>query len=343
MIPPQINKYYITDLAPGRSLIEHAVAAGIPYFAVSWRNPTPAQRDWNLDTYVAACKEALEVACAVTGSDTANVLGICAGGVTTACLLGHLAATGESLANSVTFMVAGLDMSEESTISELASTRAVEAARARSRRAGVLEGRDLGRVFAWLRPNDLVWNYWVSNYLLGENPPAFDVLYWNADTTRLPAGLHSDFLDIFVDNALAVPGKLHVLGTARRPVRRARATPTSSAAAPTTSSRGRRPTGRPSCSAARASSCSRRAGTSRPSSARPGAPRRRTGPPRPAAAPAPATPASGRPAPSTTKARGGTTGWRGWRSGRARAAPRRPSSATRRTRRWSPRPGATST
>ena len=212
MIPPQINKYYITDLAPGRSLIEHAVASGVPYFAVSWRNPTPAQRDWNLDTYVAACEEAIGVACAVTRSETANVLGICAGGVTTACVLGHLAATDQDLVHSVTFMVAGLDMSEESTISELASTRAVEAARARSRRAGVLEGRDLGRVFAWLRPNELVWSYWVSNYLLGENPPPFDVLYWNADTTRLPAGLHSDFLDIFVDNSLAVPGKLEVLG-----------------------------------------------------------------------------------------------------------------------------------
>jgi poly[(R)-3-hydroxyalkanoate] polymerase subunit PhaC len=213
MIPPQIDKYYITDLAPGRSFIEYAVAAGVPYFAVSWRNPTPAHRDWNLDTYVAACKEAIEVACAITGSENANVLGICAGGVTTACLLGHLAATGEPLANSVTFMVAGLDTSEPSTISSLASRPAVEAARSRSRRAGVLEGRDLGRVFAWLRPNDLVWSYWVGNYLLGENPPAFDILFWNADTTRLPAGLHSDFLDIYVDNALTVPGKLEVLGT----------------------------------------------------------------------------------------------------------------------------------
>jgi polyhydroxyalkanoate synthase len=213
MIPPQINKYYITDLAPGRSLVEYAVAAGVPYFAVSWRNATPAQRDWNLDTYVAACKEATEVACAITGSETANVLGICAGGVTTGCLLGHLTASGNQILNSVTFMVAGLDTSEPSTVSELASRRAVQAARNRSHRAGVLEGRDLGRVFAWLRPNDLVWNYWVSNYLLGENPPAFDILYWNADTTRLPAGLHSDFLDIFVDNALAVPGKLEVLGT----------------------------------------------------------------------------------------------------------------------------------
>ncbi len=212
-IPPQINKYYITDLAPGRSLVEHTVSARIPYFAVSWRNPTATERDWNLGTYVAACKEAVEVACDIAGTTDANVLGMCAGGITLACLLGHLAATGEPLVHSATFMVAGLDTSAQSTVGDLASTAAVEAARARSQRAGVLEGADLGRVFAWLRPNDLVWNYWVNNYLLGENPPAFDILYWNADTTRLPAGLHSDFLDLFGSNALAAPNTVSVLGT----------------------------------------------------------------------------------------------------------------------------------
>ena len=212
-IPPQINKYYITDLAPGRSLVEHTVAAGIPYFAVSWRNPTAEQRDWNLDTYVAACKEAIQVACDISGTADANVLGICAGGITLACLLGHLAATGEPLARSVTFMVAGLDARAESTVGALASTAAVEVARARSQRSGVLDGKDMGKVFAWLRPNDLVWNYWVNNYLLGEEPPAFDILYWNADTTRLPAALHSDFLDLFGSNFLVRPGSLRVLGT----------------------------------------------------------------------------------------------------------------------------------
>jgi polyhydroxyalkanoate synthase len=130
-IPPQINKFYIEDIAPGWSLIEHTVAAGIPYFAISWRNPTAEQRDWNLDTYVAACKEAVDVACHVTGSPDANTLGICAGGITMACLLGHLAAAGEPLVNAATFMVAGLDTSVESMIGMLASTAAVEAARTR--------------------------------------------------------------------------------------------------------------------------------------------------------------------------------------------------------------------
>jgi len=213
VIPPQINKYYISDLAPGRSFVEHTVAAGIPYFAISWRNPTPAQRDWDLARYVSACQEAIEIACDVGASSDANVAGMCAGGITLACLLGHLAATDESLVNSATFMVAGLDLSSESTVGLLTSAASIEAARARSQRKGVLDGRDLGRMFAWLRPNDLVWNYWVNNYLLGQNPPAFDILYWNADTTNLTAGLHSDFLDLLGTNGLAVPGSIDVLGT----------------------------------------------------------------------------------------------------------------------------------
>jgi polyhydroxyalkanoate synthase subunit PhaC len=213
VIPPQINKYYISDLAPGRSFVEHTVAAGIPYFAISWRNPTPAQRDWDLAAYVSACKEAIEVACDVGAASDANVAGMCAGGITLACLLGHLAATDESLVNSATFMVAGLDISSESTVGVLTSTASIEAARARSQRKGVLDGRDLGRMFAWLRPNDLIWNYWVNNYLLGQNPPAFDILYWNADTTNLTAALHSDFLDLLGTNGLAAPGSIDVLGT----------------------------------------------------------------------------------------------------------------------------------
>jgi polyhydroxyalkanoate synthase len=212
-VPPQINKYYISDLAAGRSFVEHTVAAGIPCFAVSWRNPTAAQRDWDLAAYVQACEEVLEVACDISGTDDANVAGMCAGGITLACLLGHLAATGRPLVRSATFLVAGLDTSGESTVGLLASRASVEAARARSQRKGVLDGRDLGRMFAWLRPNDLVWSYWVNNYLLGQNPPAFDILFWNADTTNLPAGLHSDFLDLISTNGLTRPGTLEVLGT----------------------------------------------------------------------------------------------------------------------------------
>src|SRR5262249_61665280 len=112
-----------------------------------------------------------EVACAISGTDDANVAGVCAGGITLACLLGHLAATRAPIVRSATWMVAALDTSQDSTVGFLASRATIEAARARSRRPAGLDGKELGRMFAWLRPNDLVWNYWVNNYLLGQDPP----------------------------------------------------------------------------------------------------------------------------------------------------------------------------
>ncbi|HMC09007.1 MAG TPA: alpha/beta fold hydrolase [Actinomycetota bacterium] len=213
IIPPQINKFWVFDLAPGRSMVEYATSKGLQLFAISWRNPTPAERAWDLNTYVAACKSAIEAASAVAGSEEVNVLGACAGGITTACLLGHLAALGDRRVGSVTFLVTVLDSEAPSTVGMFASERAVAASMRYSRRKGILDGESLARVFAWLRPNDLVWNYWVNNYLLGNDPPPFDVLAWNADTTNLPAALHADFLSAFMSNALARPGTLEVCGT----------------------------------------------------------------------------------------------------------------------------------
>jgi polyhydroxyalkanoate synthase len=213
MIPPQINKYYILDLAPGRSLVEYVVARGFQTFVVSWRNPTAAQRDWGLDTYVGALVEATEAALRITASEKLNVLGACAGGITTATLLGHLAALGDERVSSATFPVTVLDTSVESALDLLASEKTIASAVSRSQRLGVLSGRDLKRVFAWLRPNDLVWNYWVNNYLMGTPPPAFDILYWNDDATNLPATLHAEFLDIYMRNSLCQPSTLEVLGT----------------------------------------------------------------------------------------------------------------------------------
>ena len=213
MIPPQINKFYVMDLAPGRSFIEHAVAHGQRFFAMSWRNPSPEQRDWDMDTYVRACLDAIGVACEVSGADDVNLMGLCAGGITTAILLAHMAVAGDERAHSVTLPVTMLDMSVPSTAGMLASERVAEAAIARSRRQGVLRGRDMARVFAWMRPNDLVWNYWVNNYLMGNPPPAFDILAWNNDTTNLPAALHEQFVRILLENLLVVPGGLTVQGT----------------------------------------------------------------------------------------------------------------------------------
>lgn len=213
ILPPQINKYYILDLAPGRSLVEHAVSQGQQVFMVSWRNPGPEQRDWDLSAYVAAVIEATDAALEITGMDDLNLLGVCAGGITTAALLGHLAAIEDARIRSATFLVTVLDWDVPSTMGSLISGPTLETSRRQSAREGVLKGEDLQRVFAWLRPNDLVWNYWVNNYLMGKNPPAFDVLAWNGDSTNLPAGLHGDFLEIAGTNGMTEPGTIEVLDT----------------------------------------------------------------------------------------------------------------------------------
>jgi polyhydroxyalkanoate synthase len=213
IVPPQINKFYLLDLAPGKSLIEYAVASGLQVFAISWRNPTPAQRDWGLDTYVAAIVDAIDTTCEITGSPDVNTLAACAGGITTMALLAHLAAKDDRRVNAVSLLVALLDTEAESPLGSFASQEAIALARLRSRLKGVLAGDEIGRGFAWLRPNDLVWNYWVNNYLMGNAPPAFDVLYWNNDSTSLPARLHGDFLDMIETNPFKNPGALSVLGT----------------------------------------------------------------------------------------------------------------------------------
>ena len=213
VIPPQINKYYILDLAPSRSLIEFAVQQGFQVFAVSWRNVTPAQREWDLGTYVQALKDASDAVCEITSSKRLNLIAACAGGITTAVFMGHLAALSDERIASGTFMVTVLDTSVPSTVGTLVSEKSVASSLHRSRERGVLGGGELARVFALLRPNDLVWNYWVNNYLLGADPPAFDILYWNNDSTNLPAALHADFLTLYLENSLCTPGLLEVLDT----------------------------------------------------------------------------------------------------------------------------------
>ena len=213
IVPPQINRYYFLDLAPKRSFIEYSVGRGIPTFIISWRNPGPDQRDWGMDHYAASCVEAMRVAADVAGVEQVNVVGFCAGGMTEAAVLSHLAVTDDDLVNAATLAVTLIDTEVTSTLNMFASQRTLRTAIARSRRKGMLDGRSLGKVFAWVRPNDLVWNYWVSNYLLGQNPPAFDVLAWNNDATNLPAALHAEFMHMWMDNALIHPGTLTVLGT----------------------------------------------------------------------------------------------------------------------------------
>src|SRR3989475_3245391 len=213
IVPPQVNKFYVLDLSPSKSLIQYLVANGQQAFAISWRNPTPQQREWGFETYDRAILEAMEAVRAITESPDVNIIGSCLGGMTLATLLGHLAAQGDPCIHAVTLLVTVLDTNVESTMGLFATKETIAAAREASRLRGVLEGQEMARVFAWLRPNDLIWNYWVNNYLVGKDPAAFDVLYWNNDTTRLPAKLHGNLLDLYETNAFTHPGVLEVLGT----------------------------------------------------------------------------------------------------------------------------------
>jgi polyhydroxyalkanoate synthase subunit PhaC len=214
LVPPMINKFYILDLAPGRSHIEHLVARGQQVFAISWRNPGAEHRDWGLDAYAAAVIEAFEAVLDISGSDRAHILGYCAGGVVTCGALSHLAAIDrlEQVA-SLTLGVCVIDNEHSSVLTAFSTEQSKNVAVAASARKGYLDGRDMASVFLWLRPNDLIWPYVVNNWLLGKEPPAFDLLYWNADTTRLPAALHRDFLEIATHNSMRRPGAVTVLGS----------------------------------------------------------------------------------------------------------------------------------
>jgi polyhydroxyalkanoate synthase subunit PhaC len=214
LVPPMINKFYIADLAPGRSLLEYLVKQGQQVFVISWRNPEAEHGSWGLDTYAEAILSALDAACAVGESDKAQLLAFCGGGIAGACAAGHLAANGEQdrLAG-LTLGVCVLDNARAGVPSAFVNRDIARAALAVSARKGYLDGTALAELFAWLRPNDLIWSYVVNNYLLGRRPPAFDILFWNQDTTRLAAGLHRDFIQIALDNPLIEPGALELLGT----------------------------------------------------------------------------------------------------------------------------------
>jgi len=215
IVPPHINKYYIFDLSPGNSFVQYALKNGLQVFTISWRNPDPRHREWGLSTYVEALEEALNVCRAITGAREVNLMGACAGGLTMAALQGVLQAKRQlRRVASATYLVSLLDSEIDSPATLFADEQALEAAKRRSYQHGVLDGRDMARVFAWMRPNDLIWNYFVNNYLLGKAPPPFDVLYWNNDNTRLPAALHGDLLDFFKHNPLTHAGGLEVCGTA---------------------------------------------------------------------------------------------------------------------------------
>ncbi|MCU1653445.1 MAG: poly[(R)-3-hydroxyalkanoate] polymerase subunit PhaC [Pseudonocardiales bacterium] len=214
IVPPTINKYYVTDIAPGRSLIEYLVGQGHQVFTISWRNPDVRHARWGFDTYGAAILDAVDAARTVAGAPSAALLSLCSGGVLSSMVLGHLAAIGElDRIAAAALSVAVLDQRDAGVTGALLTPEAADAAVRASAARGYLDGRSLAEVFAWLRPNDLVWNYWVDSYLLGNAPKPFDVLFWNADTTRMTARLHRDFIHLSQRNALTERGTATMLGS----------------------------------------------------------------------------------------------------------------------------------
>lgn len=214
IIPPTINKYYVLDLAPGRSLIEYLVRQGQQVFVISWRNPDARHSKWGFDAYAKGIVDAFDAIAAITGAGSSHVVAACSGGLLACLTAAHRAAIGkiDRLA-SLSLLVTMIDQSKAGVPSAFISEKLAAKAVANSRRKGYLDGRDLAEVFAWLRPRDLIWTYWVNNYLRGKTPAKFDILYWNADTTRMAAKLHRDFVDAALHNKLVRPSAISVLGT----------------------------------------------------------------------------------------------------------------------------------
>ena len=216
LVPPCINKFYILDLQPANSLIRYAVEQGHRTFVVSWRNPDESMQDKTWDDYIEnAAIEAIKVTREITGAQTINALGFCVGGTILATALAVLAARGEKPVSSVTFLTSLLDFSDTGILDIFIDETAVKFREMQMGQGGLLKGQDLASTFSFLRPNDLVWNYVVGNYLKGETPPPFDLLYWNADSTRMPAKMHSFYLRrMYQANDLRKPGGITLLGTA---------------------------------------------------------------------------------------------------------------------------------
>ncbi len=211
-IPPQINKMYINDLSPEKSVVKYQVDNGIQTFVISWKNPTKDQGHWDMADYVNSCREAMEAVSKITGSKKVNVSAGCSGGQTAAMLASKLAAEGESILGSLTLMVCVLHPKQNDIeAGSLVSENGLALARRRAAKKGVIKGDDLARGFAWLRPNDLIWNYVINNYLLGQDPPAFDVLFWNADATNLSGALMGDFLTVFETLAFTKQGEVEMV------------------------------------------------------------------------------------------------------------------------------------
>jgi polyhydroxyalkanoate synthase len=214
LVPPCINKFYILDLQPDNSLVRYAVAQGHRTFVVSWRNPdaTLATKTW--DNYIEdAVIKAIAVTREISGAKTINALGFCVGGTMLSTALAVLAARGEKPVDSATLLTTLLDFTDTGILDVFIDEAFVQYREKEMGKGGMMKGQDLASTFSFLRPNDLVWNYVVGNYLKGETPPPFDLLYWNSDSTNLPGPYYAWYLrNTYLENNLIKPGKATVCG-----------------------------------------------------------------------------------------------------------------------------------
>ena len=214
MVPPCINKFYILDLQPENSVVRYAVEQGHTVFLVSWANPDASMGDVTWDDYVEqGAIKALEVARAISKQDKVNAFGFCVGGTIISTALAVLAERGIHPVSSLTLLTALLDFSNTGVLDVFVDEMQVSMREKTIGSGGLLPGRDLASTFSSLRANDLVWNYVQSNYLKGEAPPPFDLLYWNADSTNLPGPMFCWYLrNTYLENKLKEPGALTVAG-----------------------------------------------------------------------------------------------------------------------------------
>ncbi|KQQ40343.1 poly(R)-hydroxyalkanoic acid synthase [Duganella sp. Leaf126] len=214
MVPPCINKFYILDLQPDNSLVRYAVEQGNTVFMVSWSNPDKSLATTSWDDYVEqGVIEAIRIVQDVSGQQKLNLFGFCVGGTLAATALAVLAARGQHPAASLTLLTTFLDFSDTGVLDVFVDETQVSLREQQLRDGGLMPGRDLASTFSSLRPNDLVWNYVQSNYLKGNEPAAFDLLFWNSDSTNLPGPMFCWYLrNTYLENSLKVPGKLTVAG-----------------------------------------------------------------------------------------------------------------------------------
>jgi polyhydroxyalkanoate synthase len=214
LVPPCINKFYILDLQPTNSLVRYCVEQGHRTFVVSWRNPDESLAKATWDDYIEdAVIQAIGVAQDITSAKTINALGFCVGGTMLSNALAVLAARGEEPLNSATFLTTLIDFTDTGILDLFIDENFVKYRESQFADGGLMPGRDLATTFSFLRPNDLVWNYVVGNYLKGESPPPFDLLYWNSDATNLPGPYYAWYLrQTYLENNLIKPGKTTVCG-----------------------------------------------------------------------------------------------------------------------------------